>query len=211
MNTKRRFLTRHFVNALALGLAFSLPGSQAAWGQVQALSPSSQVAVQGYAFPLAYQMGGQPVVLNGAGTRKIAFFNVYVMGLYLPHKTRSAEDAMQMPGNKGFVLYILRELPMRLFNRLMIQGIEKGASDSELQLLRPDLDRLETMFANQPPAEAGDMLSIDWENGKGAVITFKGKTMGQAFTNPLFFHRILKVWLGDDPVSEKLRDALLVG
>jgi hypothetical protein len=176
----------------------------------RAAAPST-VEAGGYAYPTEETIGGQPVELNGTGVRKMAFFKVYSMGMYLPHRTTSATEAVQMPGNKGFTLYMMRDLPMTLFMRLMIEGIETGATDQELHALQPSIDRLKKSFADVPPAKEGDKLTINWINGTGAVISLRGKAVGEPYADPLFFRRIINVWLGEDPVQSSLKASLLKG
>jgi len=43
------------------------------------------------------KVGAADAVLNGAGLRKRAFFNVYAIGLYLPDKKAGAADATAPP------------------------------------------------------------------------------------------------------------------
>ena len=77
------------------------------------------------AFPvLGAEIGGvkfeeqiQPgnLVLNGAGLRKRLFFQVYAMGLYLPKKTREAQEATSMPGAKRIAMHMLRDVGAETF------------------------------------------------------------------------------------------------
>lgn len=207
-------VSRNIMNRrqLIANVLFSLGASCASgsvWAQ-SALSPAT-VDVAGYKFPTTTQVGGQQVELNGTGIRKIAFFNIYAMGLYLPHKTKSATEALQMAGNKHMTLFMMHGVPMPLFIKLMVNGIRQGASPQELNKLNPDIERLEGLFANEPPAEVGDKLVIEWVNGTGMTVNFRGQTLGTPFTNPEFFRVVLNVWLGDDPISNNLKRGLLGG
>ena len=56
-------------------------------------------------------------MLNGAGLRKRAFFQVYVIGLYLPEKKAAAADAIGAAGPKRVAIHMLRDVGARPVRR----------------------------------------------------------------------------------------------
>jgi len=52
----------------------------------------------------------QKLVLNGAGLRKRAFFDVYVIGLYLPERKSAASDVVNAPGAKRVLIHMMRDV-----------------------------------------------------------------------------------------------------
>ena len=53
------------------------------------LAVAQTVDIEGVKFEPTAQVGGQALVLNGAGLRTRAFFKVYAAGLYVPEKSNS--------------------------------------------------------------------------------------------------------------------------
>ena len=52
------------------------------------------IDVEGVKLDDKASVGGQELVLNGAGLRKRAIFKVYVGSLYVPAKARTAQDVL---------------------------------------------------------------------------------------------------------------------
>ena len=101
--------------------------SMAPPASARAAAPST-VEAGGYTYPTEETIGGQPVELNGTGVRKMAFFKVYSMGMYLPHRTTSATEAVQMiePPPRSFITgpacLIARNGPIRLTRNISCQS-----------------------------------------------------------------------------------------
>ena len=60
----------------------------------------------------------QKLVLNGAGLRKRAFFQVYVIGLYLPEKKTAAAEVFGLPGAKRVLIHMMRDVDAELIHSL---------------------------------------------------------------------------------------------
>jgi hypothetical protein len=66
-------------------------------------------------------------VINGAGVRKrVLFFKVYAIGLYLPQKSlRAAADAINAKGAKRVAIVTLRDTDRRTVRRCPDRGPEE--------------------------------------------------------------------------------------
>ena len=62
----------------------------------------------------------QQLVLNGAGLRKVVFFRVYAIGLYLPEKKASPPDAIGTTGAKRVLIHMLRDADADDFSDLTL-------------------------------------------------------------------------------------------
>jgi hypothetical protein len=165
--------------------------------------------IYGVKFPAELDVGGQHLLLNGAGARFKMIFKVYALGLYLAKKTNSADEAVSMPGAKRLMLSPLRELPMSEFGRLVTKGIQSNASKEDFVKIVPDVARIGQLFAAYSKASPGEWLVMDWIPGTGMVATFRGAVQGDPFVEPVFFRTIMKIWLGASPPDARLRSALL--
>jgi hypothetical protein len=58
-------------------------------------------------------------------------------------------------------------------------------------------------------AKEGDVIALDWVPGTGTRILLNGEPRGKPITGEDFYRALLRIWLGDDPVSKDLKKALL--
>lgn len=198
---RRTFLSSSLT---AAALAAPLFAPLAGWA---AAAEATDIA--GVKFDNELDLQGHPVLLNGAGIRYKVIFKVYAMGLYLPKKTASAEDALNMPGAKRIRMHMLRNLSVSDFGRLVTHGIQANAAKEDFVKIVPDIARIGQLFAAYDTAYAGDELIMDWIPGTGMVARFKNTVQGEPFTQPEFFKTILKIWLGASPPDAQLKEALL--
>jgi hypothetical protein len=150
------------------------------------------------------------LTLNGAGLRKLIFFNVYAMGLYLPKKTTNAAEAVAMEGPKRVSLHMLRDVGHERFTKALVEGITENHSEAEIKALQPRIDALNATMAQIGEAKKGSTITLDW-NGTATLIGIDGKPTGQAIAGADFYRALLRIWLGDKPVQEDLKKALLGG
>ena len=148
------------------------------------------------------------LVLNGAGLRKLIFFNVYAMGLYLPKKTSSATEAVAMDGPKRVSLRMLRDVGHERFTKALVEGITENHSEAEVKALQPRIDALVETMAQVGEAKKGSTITLDW-NGTATLIGIDGKATGQPIAGADFYRALLRIWLGDNPVQDDLKKALL--
>lgn len=170
------------------------------------------------AFPvLGAEIGGvkfeeqiQPgnLVLNGAGLRKRLFFQVYAMGLYLPKKTREAQEATSMPGAKRIAMHMLRDVGAETFTEALADGIRQNHSEAEAKALEPRMQQLAAIMTRLKEAKQGMAIVLDFTGGQTQVVV-DGKPQGEPIAGEDFFVALLRIWLGPNPVQDDLRDALL--
>jgi Chalcone isomerase-like len=182
---------------------------------------ASMFALEGWAATLeingvqlddSITINGTQLQLNGAGTRyKAGLFKVYVDGLYLVKKAKTAEEVVNQPGPKRMSVTMLRDIDADELGKLMIRGIEDNMGKTSLSQLIPGLLRMGQLFAAQKKLLAGDNFMIDWVPGVGTVLTVKGVVQGEPFKEPEFFKALMSIWLGPLPADFKLKEALLKG
>jgi hypothetical protein len=150
------------------------------------------------------------VTLNGAGLRTRLFFKVYVMGLYVPEKSRNPGQLMDQPGPKRVAIHMLRDVSADAFNEALAEGIRANHSESEVKALEPRLKELGAVIAQVGEAKKGMPIYLDWTGAETQVLV-RGKPTGKPIAGADFYKALLKIWLGDKPVQDDLKKALLGG
>ena len=150
----------------------------------------------------------QKLVLNGAGLRKRAFFQVYVIGLYLPEKKTAAADAIGAAGPKRVLIHMMRDVGADQFGSALADGMKDNVSEAEMKALEPRVKQLQAIMLAMKEAKQGMRITLDWTPA-GTAVTIDGKPAGQPIPGEDFYRALLKIWLGEKPVQDDLKKALL--
>jgi hypothetical protein len=156
------------------------------------------------------QVGNAEIALNGAGLRKRLVFQVYVVGLYLPQKSSTAEAVLAQPGPKRIAIHMLRDVSADDFTDALTKGIRENHSEAEAKALEPRTKELAATMAEIKEAKKGMAMALDW-TGSGTQLLVQGKPAGRPIAGEDFYRALLRIWLGPDPVQEDMKKALLGG
>ncbi len=156
------------------------------------------------------RVGSAELTLNGAGLRKRAFFKVYAMGLYVPQKSANAAALMDQPGPKRVAIRMLRDVSAEAFNVALADGIRANHSEAEAKALEPRVQELGAIIAGVGEAQTGMAINLDW-TGADTRVLIQDKPVGKPIAGQDFYRALLRVWLGDKPVQNDLKKALLGG
>ena len=190
---------KHLVKCIFATILFSLTLS----------TPFSALAleVKGVKVDETAQVGGNALVLNGAGVRTKMVFKVYVAALYLTQKQTDANAVISDTGNKRVSMYFLRELSAEA----LLKGINEGFSDNnnapEMIAIEPQMKLFRNMMTSAKEVKKGDMIVLDFTSA-GTQVNINGKSLGQV-EGAVFNQALLKVWLGEKPVDASLKKAML--
>jgi chalcone isomerase-like protein len=157
------------------------------------------------------KIGPAELVLNGAGLRKRAFFQVYAMGLYLPEKKTAGADAIGAPGAKRVAIHMLRDVDAATFTEALVDGMRPNHDEAAMKALEPRIGELSAIMAEMKEAKKGMTILLDWQPGTGTVVAVDGKARGKPIAGEDFYRALLRVWLGEHPVQDDLKNALLGG
>ncbi len=149
---------------------------------------------------------GTTLHLNGAGIRSKFFFDIYIAELYLEHPSSSVSEVLENPGRKRMIMYFLYK---EVGKDKLIEGWDEGfAGNSKAEQvvkLQERIDQFNAMFVD---VKKDDVIVLDYIPEKGTVVTIakqeKGVIAGKDFNDAL-----LRIWLGDEPVNETLKEELL--
>jgi hypothetical protein len=148
------------------------------------------------------------LVLNGAGLRKRAFFQVYAAALYLPEKKAVAADAVAAAGPKRVAMHMLRDVDADQFAGALADGIRDNHTEAEAKAFEPRLKQLVAIMAEMKEARKGMRITLDLLPA-GTQVTVEGRAVGAPIPGEDFYRALLRIWLGEKPVQDDLKKALL--
>jgi hypothetical protein len=151
-------------------------------------------------------VGGQDLVLNGAGVRTRVVFKVYVASLYLPQKAADLQGVLAKAPRR-IQLNLLRALSADQLVDALNEGLAENNSTAELAAVKPQVDQLATIMRSFKDIKEKDVVTLDFVDGAtrvGLNGDAKGNIPGEAFNQAL-----TRVWLGERPVQADLKKALL--
>jgi long-chain acyl-CoA synthetase len=153
-------------------------------------------------------VGGQELVLNGAGIRTRAIFKVYVGSLYVPAKSATL-PAVLAKGPRRVQLNLLRNLSADQLVDALIDGLKDNTSEAEFASIKPQADQLVTIMKSFGEVKEGTVVTLDFVDGETRIAQNgqgKGAIAGEPFNQAL-----MRIWLGEKPVQADLKKAMLGG
>jgi hypothetical protein len=162
--------------------------------------------IDGTHIPDTVTIADSSLQLNGAGIRKKLFMDIYIGALYLPARTPDSSAILTDTGPASVLMHILyKELSKEKITNAWSEGMRANLTTEEMHSLQTTLDAFNTLFMT---VHKGDVIRIDFIPGKGTEVRINNEWRGIVGDNT-FFRALLKVWLGPEPVSSSLKDAML--
>ncbi len=153
-------------------------------------------------------VGGQELVLNGAGVRTRVVFKVYVASLYLSQKAADAQGVIAKAPRR-IQLNLLRTLSADQLVDALNEGLAENNTAAELAQVKVQVDQLATIMRSFREVKEKDVVTLDFVDGATRV-GLNGDNKGSIPGEP-FNQALTRVWLGDKPVQADLKKALLGG
>jgi hypothetical protein len=153
-------------------------------------------------------VGGQELVLNGAGIRTKVVFKVYVASLYVPQKTTNLQGALAK-GPRRIQLNPLRTLSADQLVDALVDGLNESNTSEQLAAIKAQTEQLVSTMKAFKEVKEKDVVTLDFVDGAtriGLNGDAKGTIAGEAFNQAL-----TRIWLGDKPVQADLKKAMLGG
>lgn len=152
------------------------------------------------------RVGARDLVLNGAGIRVRAIFNVYVGALYLAEKKTVAADVLSDRGPKRIALTLLRDLTSQQLVDAFNDGMRNNTSADELEALKFRVEELAKLFTD---GKRGDEIHIDYLPESGTTIRVNGEQRGRSIAGEDLSRAVLRTWLGERPADGDLKKSML--
>ena len=171
-------------------------------------APALAAEVAGVKLDDKVAVGGQDLVLNGAGIRARMVFKVYVGSLYVPAKAADLA-AVLAKGPRRIQMNLLRNLSADQFLDALNDGLKENNSEAELAAVKPQTDQLATIMKGFGEAKEGNVVTLDFVDG-ATIVGFNGAAKG-SIPGEAFNKALTKIWLGEKPVQADLKKAMLGG
>ena len=149
---------------------------------------------------------GAVMQLTGAGIRTKLFFDIYIAQLYMETPSASAAEVIAAEGRKRIVMHFLyKEVTRDKLVEGWNEGFKGNTGSTELAGLQERIDRFNALFED---VKKDDVIVLDFTPATGTSITIKGQQKG-VIPGKDFNDALLKIWLGEKPITESLREQLL--
>ncbi|MDK9704521.1 MAG: chalcone isomerase family protein [Sulfuritalea sp.] len=158
------------------------------------------------------KVGAGDTVINGAGMRKVLFIKGYAMALYLPQKAAATTEVLAMKGAKRIRMVLLRDASGETFAGALASGIQKNHSEQEIVPLNARIEAFKATMIAAGAVTKGTAVHLDWlpDVGGGVTrLTIGGEKKGEDVAGEDFYRALLKIWLGDQPIQDDLKQNLL--
>lgn len=165
--------------------------------------------VAGIKFENGMKVGNAELTLNGAGLRARLFIKVYAIGLYLPERRTTVAEVLALKGAKRLQVATLRDLTAEQFADALVEGIHKNLTEAEIEPLKARIEQFRSTVLVLKEAPKGTVVQIDWLPESGTRLTFGGQKKGEDIPGEDFYKALLRIWLGERPAQDDLKDALL--
>ena len=151
-------------------------------------------------------VGGQELLLNGAGVRTKLMFRIYVAGLYLPQKAADLASVLAK-GPRRVQMTLLRNVTADELIGAFVEGLNANNSPPEMAAVKAQTDQLVAIMKAFRAVKEKDVVVLDFVDG-GTTIVFNGEARG-TIPGAGFNAALMRIWLGDQPAQPDLRKAML--
>ena len=170
-------------------------------------APAAEVA--GVRLEEKAKVGNAELALNGAGLRTKVFFKVYVIGLYLPTKAVTSAEVLSQKGSKRAHLALVRDVGPEDFSDALIDGLKNNSSEAEFAAMKPRIDQFRQAIVAAGEVKSGSVVHLDYLPETGTRLAIGGKQLGKDIPGEDFYNALLRIWIGDKPIQDNLKEALL--
>lgn len=169
--------------------------------------PVGAATLAGVTLPDKADAGGQALVLNGLGLRSKLFIKVYVGGLYLPQKEKSAAAVLAGDTPRRMVMHFLYSVSKDQMCDAWKEGLEQNTPKASADVKK----EFQTLCSWMEPIPKGHELVLTYVPGTGTTVEVNGKVKGTLPGKPTA-DAIVNTWIGPDPgPGEDFKKAVLGG
>ena len=169
--------------------------------------PAGAASLAGVTLPDKAEVKGQSLVLNGIALRKKFFIKVYVAGLYLAQKEKSAAKILGSDTPRRQVMHFLYGVSKDQMCDAWNDGLEANTPKASPEVKK----EFTTLCSWMEPIDEGKELVLTYVPGEGTQVEVNGKVKGTLPGKPTA-DAILSTWIGPHPdPGEDFKKALLGG
>jgi hypothetical protein len=169
--------------------------------------PAGAGTLAGVTLPDKADANGKSLVLNGMGLRKRFVIKVYVGGLYLPQKEKSAAKVLGSDVPRRMVLSFIYDVSKDQMCDAWAEGLEDNTPNASAEVEK----NFKTLCSWMNGVGEGQQLILTYIPGEGTHVEVGGKAKGTLPGKPTS-DAILSTWIGQDPApGEDFKKAVLGG
>ena len=170
---------------------------------------ASAAEVDGHRFDDRVRVADTDLVLNGIGFRAVLMFKAYAAALYMTEKADKPAGVLAVKGAKRIQIKMLLDVDAKEFSKAVNVGIPRNSTEEETAALKDRMDQFDLSIDAIGKIRKGDMVTLDFVPGKGLVFSLNGVVKGQPIAGADFYAGVLRIFVGDKPVDQKLKAGLL--
>jgi len=164
------------------------------------------LTVENIPFADSTTIGGKPVPLrNAALLRYLKVIKAYAAALYLPEGVKADDVLSDLP--KRLEISYLVSIKGPDFDKGAAPVLERNQTPVELAKIQGRIDRINAAYKD---VKSGDRYALTYQPGRGTELALNGTPLivieGADFAAAYF-----GIWLGREPIDEKLKRDLLKG
>jgi hypothetical protein len=171
--------------------------------------PAWAAELEGIKMADTLKIASRDLTLNGMGLRTRFGLKVYVAGLYVGTQSADATTLIQQPGPKRVAIVMRRNVEADTFLKALRDGISSNHSEVQMATLKDRLDKFDNAVTQIKEAKQGDSIDLDYVPETGTQILHNGKPVGVTIAGEDFYRSLLRIWLGEKPAQESLKNGWL--
>jgi len=154
------------------------------------------------------RLEGIELQLNGAGYRNYLFLDIYQVALYLPRRLEDPRAVLGDDMPRRIRIALLRDISAERDAEFLLGGLEDNNTPAELAAIRPQLDHFLALIRTLGTVPKGSVVLLDYLPRVGTRVWLNQRLL-ETVPGPAFNRAVLKIWLGEQPIQENLKKALL--
>lgn len=169
--------------------------------------PAAAGTLAGVTLPDKAEANGQSLVLNGMGLRKKLVIKVYVGGLYLAQKEKSAAKVLAADAPRRMVMHFIYDVSKEQMCDAWDEGLAENTPNASAEVKKA----FATLCGWMDGVGKGQRLVLTYLPAEGTTVEVAGKAKG-TLPGKAVADAILATWIGPDPgPGEGFKKAVLGG
>ena len=106
-------------------------------------------------------------------------------------------------------LALVRDVGPEDFSDALIDGLKNNSSEAEFAAMKPRIDQFRQAIVAAGEVKSGSVVHLDYLPETGTRLAIGGKQLGKDIPGEDFYNALLRIWIGDKPIQDNLKEALL--
>ncbi len=166
---------------------------------------AAAAVVEDVKVPDTAEVGGQTLMLNGAGLREKLWVDVYVGALYLTAKATTPDAVLAATGPNRIAMHMIYAVSKDQFVDAWDDDFKSNNPKADFAAVKERLSQFDALFQD---SKKGDVVTMDYIPGTGTQVSWNGQLKG-TIPGEDFNVALRRVFVGDHPPTRALKKGLL--